>query len=271
VDESAKTQADTKKPRHCRGFRQPENRVASLGEGINVSTPESQAPDGRRGALYIDGFNLYHPIHQTGMNFLKWACLTRLGQMLCQPEGLQLVKVVFCTAVPKHLPGSFGRHLTFNNAQAARGVLILKGHHVPADGTYSEKQSDINVALSLICDGEDDVYDSAFLLSADSDQVATAKFFAERFYPKGKRLFAAIPPGQTYPPDYKGLNVPRRNISTQMMERCVMPEQVEGSRGLINRPAEYAPPEGWVHPDARPTSKPPKPPKRGAWSKAVRG
>ena len=83
------------------------------------------------------------------------------------------------------------------------GDFVL--HHVPADGGYSEKQSDINVALSVICDGEDDVYDGAFLLSADSDQVATAKFFKARLEEKGKRLFAAIPPGQTYPPDYKGL------------------------------------------------------------------
>lgn len=152
----------------------------------------------RRGALYIDGFNLYHPIHETGMNHLKWACLWKLGEMLCKPEGLKLVKVVFYTAVPDHLPGSFDRHLTFNNALSSRGVEILRGHHVPADGGYSEKQSDINVALSVICDGEDDKYDAAFLLSADSDQVATANFFNDRLAPQGKVLFATNPPGQNY-------------------------------------------------------------------------
>ena len=235
-----------------------------------MSDNEGQGEFKRRGALYIDGFNLYHPIHETGLNYLKWACLWRLGEMLCRPEGLQLVKVVFCTAVPEHRPGSFERHLTFNNALTARGVDILRGHHVPANDTYSEKQSDINVALSVICDGEDDVYDAAFLLSADSDQVATAKFFKSRLVKKGKQLFAAIPPGQTYPPDYKGLGVPRRNISIAMMERCVMGSQVLGETGLINRPSPYDPPVGWVHPDNRPKNQPPKPPKRDAWSKAFK-
>ena len=236
-----------------------------------MSGAKSQDGIERRGALYVDGFNLYHPIHETGQNHLKWACLWRLGEMLCRPEGSKLVKVVFCTAVPNHIPGSFERHLTFNNAQIGRGVEVLRGHHVPADGGYSEKQSDINVALSVICDGEDDVYDDAFLLSADSDQVATAKFFNSRFVHKGKRLFAAIPPGKTYPSDYKGLGVPRRNISIMMMERCVMDEQVKGINGLITRPPEYAPPDGWVHPDHRPKGKPPKPPSAGAWSKAFKG
>jgi hypothetical protein len=190
--------------------------------------------------------------------------------MLCKPENLRLVKVVFCTAVPNHLPGSFERHLTFNNAQAARGVEILRGHHVPANGTYSEKQSDINVALSVICDGEDDVYDDAFLLSADSDQVATAKFFNCRLAPNGKRLFAAIPLSQTYPTDYKGLGIPRRNISISMIERCVMKEHIAGSKGIILRPPEYDPPTGWVHPDDRPKGKPPKIPAGTKWTKGVK-
>jgi hypothetical protein len=224
----------------------------------------------RRGALYVDGFNLYHPIKESGQNHLKWACLWRLGELLCAAEALDLVKVVFCTAVPKHLPDSFSRHVTFNNAQIARGVQVLKGHHVPEGGGFSEKQSDINVALSVMMDGMDDVYDAAFLLSADSDQVATAKFFKERFASAGKELFAAIPFGKTYPTDYAGLGVKRRDVSVQMLERCVMPEQVQGKKGLINRPAEYAPPAGWVHPNNRPTGKPPKAPKAGAWSKGFK-
>jgi hypothetical protein len=228
----------------------------------------SQEGAERRGAVYVDGFNLYHPIKETGLNHLKWACLWEIGELLCRAEGLKLVKVVFCTAVPKHLPGTFERHITFNNAQIARGVIVLKGHHVPEGDGYSEKQSDINVALSLMMDGVDDVYDSAFLVSADSDQVATAKFFKERLAPQGKELFAAIPFGKTYPTDYASLGVKRRTVSVEMLEQCVMDAQISGKKGLINRPPEYAPPAEWVHPKERPTTKPPKPPKK--WSKAYK-
>jgi hypothetical protein len=128
-----------------------------------LKAAECQDQKKPRAAVYIDGFNLYHPIKDSGLNHLKWACLWKLGEMLCAPDGYELAKVVFCTAVPKHLPDSMARHQTFNAAQIARGVLVIKGHHVPEAGGYSEKQSDINVALSVILDGIDDVYDAAYL------------------------------------------------------------------------------------------------------------
>jgi len=236
-----------------------------------LENEKCQESDRPRAALYVDGFNLYHPIKESGLNHLKWSCLWKLGQMLCTPDGFDLVKVVFCTAVPKHLAGSFERHITFNNAQIARGVVVLKGHHVPEGNSYSEKQSDINVALSVILDGMVDVYEAAYLLSADSDQVATAKFFKEHLTPRGKRLFAAIPFGKTYPTDYNGLGVTRRDVSVAMLEHCIMPPQVQGKTGMISRPPEYAPPAGWVHPDQRPKGKPPKTPPKGAWSKPAKG
>src|SRR3546814_6946805 len=110
--------------------------------------------------------------------FLKWCDLWRLSEMMCAPKDLDLQKVVFCTAVPRreHSPGQRDRHNRFNSALISKGVEVLKGHHVydPDAGKHSEKQSDINVALSVIIDGIDDVYDWAFLVRADSNQAATA-------------------------------------------------------------------------------------------------
>lgn len=233
---------------------------------------ECQEGNRGRGAVYVDGFNLYHPIHESNQQHLKWASLWQLGELLCEAENLDLVKVVFCTAVPKHLPESRDRHNKFNAAQIACGVVVLKGHHVTEGdtGRYSEKQSDINVALSLILDGLDDVYDVAFMVSADSDQVATGKFFNDRLTPLGKRMLAVIPFTKTYPSNYVGLGIEQRAVTIDMLERCLMPDQVHGRSGIIHRPLPYAPPEGWVHPDERPKGKPPKPPKRGEWGKAFK-
>jgi uncharacterized LabA/DUF88 family protein len=237
-----------------------------------LSGEESQQQKRGRGAVYIDGFNLYHPIKESNLSHLKWSNQWQLGELLCKAENLDLVKVVFCTALPKHLPDSHDRHVKFNNAQIANGVTVIKGHYVPENGgqRHSEKQSDINVALSLILDGVDNIYDVAFLVSADSDQVATGKFFKERLAPAGKRMFAVIPFTKTYPPDFAGLGVERRKISIDMIEACLMPEQVQGQKGMINRPPEYAPPEGWVHPADRPKGKAPPPPKRNEWSKGFK-
>jgi hypothetical protein len=215
-----------------------------------------ELPEGKRAALYVDGFNLYHPIHDRNEPFLKWASLWKLGEIFCRPSGLQLQKVVFCTAVPQDNVAKRDRHNTFNAAQTACGVVILKGHHVvnPDTGQRSEKQSDINVALSLILDAEDDIYDWAFLLSADSDQAATAKVFSER-YPQ-KALVGVAPFTKDVPEKVKLYCVANFVMTLNQLEEAIMPQFVPGLTGnFIRRPPEYEPPAEWVHPDNRPRRK----------------
>lgn len=204
-------------------------------------------PASPRAALYVDGFNLYVPIKGSGHHHLKWVSLWALGEQLCDPQGWQLEKVLFCSALPRHRPDSHKRHVTFNNAQHACGVKVINGHYVPDDGDWSEKQTDINLALSVILDGIDNAYDVAIILSADSDQVATARAFKSRLAQKGKRLFAAIPPGQTFPQGYQKYSVDRLDVTWEMLERCMLPEKVLGLSGnLIERPPSYAPHPLWV-------------------------
>lgn len=219
--------------------------------------------------MYVDGFNLYHPIHEMGEPYLKWASLWALGKLICRPHGAKLVRVVFCTAVPDDNAGKRDRHNTFNAAQRACGVTVVKGHHVvdPETQKRSEKQSDINVALNLILDGVDDVYDMAILVSADSDQAATARVFGERF--PDKRLLAVAPPGRRVPDKVMPYAFASFTLTKSHIDECVMRENVTGLTGRqIPRPTEYAPDATWLHPDDRPKGKPPKAPK--AWSKATR-
>jgi len=238
-----------------------------------------------RAALYVDGFNLYHPIRRMGSEncHLKWASLWRLGELLTAPKGQQLVKVLFCTAVPSANQGvgKRDRHICFNKAQRACGVTILEGHYVPEnveiDGEptgetkWTEKQTDINIALELVMDGLDDLYDVALLLSADTDQVATARVFHERLKAKGKTLVGVAPPDRSAPQGYSLYKIPTVKLRRYDIERCIMPAQIEHEGTLIVRPDAYAPQAGWVHPDERPRGKPPRPPKKGAWSKSTKG
>lgn len=213
-----------------------------------------ESPPENRAALYIDGFNLYHPIHERGEPWLKWVSLWKLGEIFCRPKRLKLVKVVFCTAVPQDDPDKRDRHNTFNAVQLAQGVAILRGHHVvDSAGKRSEKQSDINVALSLMMDAQDNVFDWAFLLSADSDQAATARFFCERH--PNKKLVGIAPPTKTVSDKMLPYCASHFVMSVDHLEEAVMPEYVQGRSGLIRRPALYAPPTWWMHPDNRPKKK----------------
>lgn len=219
---------------------------------LSVAENQDQSA-GKRAAVYIDGFNLYHPVHELGENWLKWADLWRMGLIMCSRHGCELVSVTFCTAVPQDDPGKRDRHNAFNAAQRAKGVKVILGHHVidPSTGKRSEKCSDINVALSVILDAEDNKYDCAYLLSADSDQGATARFFRERF--PNKRLYGVAPPTKDVPQKVKDHADGSFVISKLDLETCNMPMYVQGKTGHpIRRPFPYDPPEWWVHPDNRP-------------------
>ena len=244
---------------------------------------ESGQDQKRRAALYVDGFNLYHPILRmgAGSNHLKWACLWRLGENLAATKGQKLVKVVFCTAVPsvRQNAGQRDRHIKFNDAQRASGVTIIEGHYVPekvevagiptGETKWTEKQTDINVCLELIMDGLDDVYDVAMLLSADTDQVATARVFTDRLKPLGKSLLGVAPPDRSAPNGYSQYAIPSVVLKRFDIERCIMPEEITYEGRMIRRPDEYAPPVDWIHPDNLPKTKPPKTPTK--WGPSVKG
>lgn len=215
--------------------------------------PESQDdPPKLRGALYVDGFNLYWPIHDLGKPHLKWLNLWRLGEIFCHYTSADLVKVVFCTALPEDAPAKRQRHNTYNAALAASNVDVVKGHYVwdKSQSKFSEKQTDINVALSLIVDAQDDVFDIGYLLSADSDQAATGRFFRER-YPQ-KKLVAVAPPGREPCAKLRAYANKSVRLQESDIEAAIFRGTVQGKNGLIVRPTEYDPPSGWVHPDDRP-------------------
>lgn len=195
-----------------------------------------------RAAVYIDGFNLYHRIHDTKKGHLKWQNLWRLSELICQRHGTHLVKVCFCTAVPEEPADVRQRHITYNNALRSAGVSIVLGHHMidPNTGKRTDKQSDINLALSLIRDAHDGIYDCAYILSADSDQAATARTLKD-WFPE-KYLIGIAPPAQGVPDKIKSLADAHFALVEADIERCIFHDRSSTFRG--NR---YQDPSHTIH------------------------
>lgn len=208
----------------------------------------------KRVAVYFDGFNMYYPIDESGKHYLKWVCLRKLASILASPHQGEVVRVVFCTAVPSEQDNRWIRHTTYNNVLRANNVDILLGHHViDENGARAEKQTDLNLGLSVICDANDDIFDIAFIVSADSDQAATARFLRERH--PNKMLYMAAPWGLKPPNKASSYATGAFTISEETLEKAVMPQSVQGRTALILRPAKYDPPADWVHPEDRFKSK----------------
>lgn len=212
-----------------------------------------------RAGLYIDGFNLYHAIDDLGEGFLKWADYWKLGEIIIPSRSERLVTVCYCTAYYPDARKKW-RHQQFVGALECKGVDVVRGHYVredmecrACDTTWkkpTEKAGDINVAIHLLRDAFADDIDHAYLISQDSDQSATARMFAQQF--PEKKLTTVAPPGRNFSVHIENYAHGRVKLTRDHIERCVMPEIVfKPGVANVRRPREYAPPDGWVHPDRR--------------------
>jgi uncharacterized LabA/DUF88 family protein len=204
--------------------------------------------------LYIDGFNLYHAVNDLGEPHLKWFDPVKLGTMIIPKQTQTLVKTVYCTA---YYPGDQQkkwRHEQYINALAVVGVTTVFGHYIrvpreceSCSDTWqepNEKETDINLALSIFNDARTDVFDVAYLVTADSDQAATAQFLREHF-PK-KRLVSVAPPGRNFSTHILANATGKIALTKAHIERCLFPAIVfKEGMSAGRRPREYQPPQGW--------------------------
>ena len=149
------------------------------------------------------------------------------------------------------------RHQEYINALKYHGVDVFEGHFIFEDVDCrgckrvwekpSEKESDVNLAIELISDGHMDVYDHAYLVTADSDQGATARMFKGKF--ANKRLYTAIPPGQAFSKSILTYTPYKIEIKREHIEDCLLAPIMIDSQGLrYKMPKDYAPPAGFVPP-----------------------
>ena len=214
----------------------------------------------RRAGFYVDGFNLYHALDDLAKPYLKWLSLQRLADRIARQAHVEAKEVVFCTA---YFPKDFSkkkRHEEYVRALEAETVKVLLGHTTiePAEclrcsarwNQPREKQTDINLALSAFQAAVSGSVDTVFIISNDTDQVATVNFIRE--HAPAVEVVTLTPPGRPTASHLKDKAHRVVKISENDLDLSVLPAMIQPKTGrLIVRPKEYAPPEGWLHPDDR--------------------
>lgn len=149
---------------------------------------------------YIDGFNLYFGMLDSGFN-TKWLNVRKLVENILQPNQ-ELIVVKYFTSRVGNNPDKQKRQSTYIDALEAEEVKIYYGHYqrdtvecnrcrnIWAD--YNEKMTDVNIATQMLIDAYQDKYDMAMLISGDSDLVPPIRAINDNF--KHKRVFVAFPP-----------------------------------------------------------------------------
>ena len=158
----------------------------------------------QRVMIYIDGFNLYYALKTKGWQRYYWLDLHRLSGNLLRPYQ-HLVAVHYFTATVLGNRNKSKRQNIYLEALATLPDLhIHYGYFLPKDitcdqcgatwQTYEEKMTDVNIAVRLLDDAQDNMFDIAIVISADGDLAGPLRAVRER-YP-GKRVIVAFPPGR---------------------------------------------------------------------------
>ena len=110
--------------------------------------------------------------------------------------------VKYFTSRVSNDPDKQKRQTTFIEALETVGIKIYYGHYQKAPiickrcgntwPNFNEKMTDVNIATQMLVDACHDSYDTAMLISGDSDLVPPIKAIHEHF--PGKRVFVAFPP-----------------------------------------------------------------------------
>ncbi|MCK5460728.1 NYN domain-containing protein [Candidatus Gracilibacteria bacterium] len=201
----------------------------------------------KRVIAYIDGFNLYHSLHNLGRPHLKWVNLwTLLDSITRGDEKLDAVKYFSAYATWK--PKAYFHHRQYVNALEYFGVTTIMGNFKgkPRECTkckhqwdeHEEKETDVNLALRILCDAVDDSFDRAIIVSADSDLLPIVKEIKSRF--PQKEIFIATPPKRHEIArdlcSYGG----NMNLTPGRIERHLLPDRIKLDEiRLVIKPPQY--------------------------------
>lgn len=193
-----------------------------------------------RVAAYVDGFNFYHGLKDKHGRKYLWLDLQALTSSLVLP-GQELVAVHYFSARVRGEP-SARRQADYIDALRAHctrltvheGRFQQKRLECRRCGdvriSYEERETDVSIAVALLEDAVLDRYDTAMLVSADSDLCPAVR--SVRRVTPAKRVVAAFPPhrvsGELRRAADGSFTVPDSKI-----RRNLLPEVVVTSAGIV--------------------------------------
>lgn len=197
--------------------------------------------------MYIDGFNLFYGMRSKGWRRYYWLDLQKLAENLLRSDQ-SLETIRYFTASLLDDTSKANRQATYLEAlQTLSRLSIHHGYFQPKEvtcrkcgnvrRTYEEKMTDVNISVALLNDAQDDLFDTAMIISADSDLVGPIQAVLARY--SDKRVIAA------FPPDRKSKHL-RQVVSASFtigrnkLRDSQLPNEVTRADGFVlRRPASW--------------------------------
>ncbi|MGN6243714.1 MAG: NYN domain-containing protein [Motilibacteraceae bacterium] len=197
---------------------------------------------------YVDGFNLYNGLKEKHGRRFMWLDLQGLTEKLLQPDQT-LIEVKYFSARVRNSPDSAMRQDIYLNAlrAACDRLEIIEGRFQEKTLTckkcghsrtsYEEKETDVSIAVSLVEDAALDRYDTAVIISADSDLCPAVR--SARRLGADRRFVAAFPPRRVSDELRKTVDA-SFTIADQKLRSSLLDATITGASGKI-----YTRPTTW--------------------------
>ncbi|WP_336353113.1 NYN domain-containing protein [Pseudomonas atacamensis] len=199
---------------------------------------------------HVDGFNLYFGLKDSRLKKYYWLDLPALSAALLKP-GQQLVATHYFTARIRtngRNAADAKRQTNYIDALVAQDNLTVhEGHYQEktqrCNGcgatwkAYEEKMTDVNIAAQMLADAYEDRFDTAFIISGDSDLTTPIQQVRRRF--PNKRLIVVFPPNRQSAQLKKAANG-FLSIGEDKLRQNQLPDPVITASGFaLHRPAHW--------------------------------
>ena len=154
--------------------------------------------------FFIDGFNLFHALDNNHLyHKYKWLDLTKLSKCFVTKKD-KIENIYYFTALATWSQSKMKKHKKYIKALELNNINVIYGEFRKKDKfcplckrtykTFEEKQTDVNIAIQLFELAIKDKYDTAIIISGDSDLIPSIQAVKTTF--PNKNIGIVIPIGR---------------------------------------------------------------------------
>ncbi len=144
-------------------------------------SPDIQSKNTKRVLIYIDGGNFYKKINnkESGLNKCDKIDYTKFVEYLVR--GRDLVNKHYYVGIVRNIDNSEKSKSMVHGQQKFLGALerenfIIKRGRIVYDHSIREKGVDVKMAIDIVIDAIEDKYDTAIVVSSDTDLIPAIEY-----------------------------------------------------------------------------------------------
>ena len=200
--------------------------------------------------VYVDGFNLYYGLKSKNWRKFYWLNIRELSINLLN-SNQSLVEVHYFTARISDNGRNSKKRKRQNTYLEALETLpdthLHFGHYLSKTQkclncnyswrTFEEKMTDVKIAVQLISDAQDNMFDTAIVVSADSDLAPPIEAVLKRY--DDKRVIVIFPP-KRHSGQLRSIATKCFTVGRKKLKDSQLPYQIKSISGhILSKPEEW--------------------------------